>query len=56
MEVASPQGWQANQQLVLEFYNQRRKQLQEVMPNAAHKSLVSLEDSYDVYIVTHNLY
>lgn len=55
MEVASPQGWQANQELVLDFYNQRRKQLQEVMPNAAHKSLVSLEDSYDVHIVTQNV-
>lgn len=56
MEVASPQGWQANQELVLEFYNQRRKQLQEVMPNAAHESLVSLEDFYDVHIITQNLY
>ena len=33
MEVASPQGWEANQELVLDFYNQRRKQLHEVKPN-----------------------
>ena len=36
MQVASPQGWQANRNLVLDFYNQRRKQLLEVKPNKAH--------------------
>ena len=43
MEVASPQGWRNNQELVLEFYNQRRRQLAEVQPNDAHKALVELE-------------
>ena len=43
MEVASPKGWNANQNLVLEFYNQRRKQLLEVNPNKAHKMLADLE-------------
>lgn len=55
MAVASPQGWQANQDLVLEFYNQRRRQLLEVYPNAAHKALVELETKYDVHIVTQNV-
>ena len=46
MEVATPQGWRKNQELVLDFYNQRRAQLLEVKPNAAHKALVELEDHY----------
>lgn len=55
MQVATPQGWVANQELVLEFYNQRRKQLLEVEPNAAHKALVQLEEKYDVHIITQNV-
>ena len=55
MAVASPQGWQANQELVLEFYNQRRRQLLEVQPNTAHKALVDLEAKYNVQIVTQNV-
>ncbi len=55
MEVASPMGWEKNQELVLNFYNQRRKQLQEVEPNAAHISLVELEKQFDVVIVTQNI-
>lgn len=55
MEVASPQGWQSNQELVLEFYNQRRRQLLEVHPNAAHNALVDLETKYNVHIVTQNV-
>lgn len=55
MAVASPQGWRENQELVLDFYNQRRRQLQEVVPNAAHKNLVVLENSYDVQIITQNV-
>lgn len=55
MEVASPQGWHKNKELVLEFYNLRRKQLQEVVPNDAHKFLVKLEEKYDVVIVTQNV-
>lgn len=55
MEVASPQGWQKNKELVLEFYNQRRKQLLEVEPNNAHKLLVKLEEQYNVVIVTQNV-
>jgi len=55
MEVASPQGWHKNMALVLDFYNQRRNQLKEVKPNAAHKALVELESKYKVVIVTQNV-
>jgi len=55
MEVASPQGWQKNPQLVLEFYNLRRRQLHQVKPNAAHIALAELEKDYEVYIVTQNV-
>jgi|SRR5690625_850681 len=55
MEVASPQGWKQNPELVLDFYNQRRKQLLEVEPNKAHKALAKLEDQYRVEIITQNV-
>lgn len=55
MEVASPQGWQKDEALVLDFYNQRRKQLKEVYPNSAHKALVRLEEKFDVSIITQNV-
>ncbi len=55
MEVASPQGWRKNPELVLDFYNQRRKQARECVPNGAHKSLVELEENFDVYIITQNV-
>ncbi len=54
-EVASPEAWERNPQLVLEFYNQRRKQLFEVEPNAGHKALVELEKKFDVRIITQNV-
>ncbi len=55
MEVASPQGFAQNPELVLEFYNQRRRQLLEVEPNMGHKALVRLEAKYEVDIVTQNV-
>lgn len=55
MKVASPEGFVKNPKLVLEFYNQRRRQLLEVLPNKAHKNLVKLEDFFDVEIVTQNI-
>lgn len=55
MKVASPEGWRKDQALVLDFYNQRRRQLKEVAPNAAHHSLVELEERYDVSIITQNI-
>ncbi|WP_194774671.1 SIR2 family NAD-dependent protein deacylase [Pararhodonellum marinum] len=55
MEVASPQGWKKNKEVVLEFYNQRRKQALEAKPNQAHLLLAALEKEYDVTIVTQNV-
>ncbi len=54
-EVATPQAWRKNPQLVLDFYNARRKQLYEVEPNDAHKILVDLEKAYNVLIITQNV-
>ena len=55
MEVASPQGFAKNPVLVLDFYNQRRKQLLNVKPNAAHLGLVTLEKKFNVQIITQNV-
>ena len=55
MEVASPQGFYANPELVLEFYNQRRRQLLNVKPNTAHVALADLEHDYKITIVTQNV-
>lgn len=55
MEVASPQGWDNNKELVLKFYNERRKQLGEVSPNNGHTVLKELEKDFNVQIVTQNV-
>ncbi len=55
MEVASPQGFKSNPELVLDFYNQRRRQLLDVEPNSAHIALADLEALFDVTIVTQNV-
>ena len=55
MEVASPQGFKSNPELVLDFYNQRRQQLLKVEPNSAHIALAKLEAAFDVSIVTQNV-
>ncbi|WMI64579.1 NAD-dependent deacylase [Aestuariibaculum sp. YM273] len=55
MEVATPEGFNANPELVLEFYNQRRKQLFEVEPNVAHKAIAELEKDYHVSVITQNV-
>jgi NAD-dependent deacetylase len=54
-DVASPEGWAANPELVLDFYNQRRRAVRAAAPNAAHRALVDLERAYDVRIVTQNV-
>lgn len=54
-EVASPMAWASDMDMVLEFYNQRRKQLLECEPNEGHKALARLEDKFDVHIVTQNV-
>ena len=55
MEVASIDGWRKNPQLVQRFYNDRRKQLEEVEPNAAHRILAELEQHFDVTVITQNV-
>lgn len=55
MEVASPEGFQQNPKLVLDFYNQRRKQLLSVVPNKAHIALAQLENHFEVQIITQNV-
>ncbi len=55
MEVATPEGFEANPDLVLEFYNQRRRQLLEVQPNKAHLGVAELEKKYEVQIITQNV-
>ncbi len=54
-EVASPQGWQKNPGLVLDFYNQRRKEVAKAVPNAAHVAIAELQDQYDVTVITQNI-
>jgi len=54
-EVASPVAWDNDPELVLRFYNERRKQLLEVSPNDGHNGLAELEAKFDVHIVTQNV-
>lgn len=55
MDVATPEGFQKNPELVLDFYNQRRRQLLTVSPNAGHHVLAELEKYFDVHIITQNV-
>jgi NAD-dependent deacetylase len=54
-EVASPEGWRVNPQLVLEFYNERRAAAWNAQPNAAHRAITALEDYYEVVVITQNV-
>jgi len=54
-EVATPGAWKKNPALVLEFYNQRRKNVLDAQPNAAHTGLAQLQDDFDVHIITQNI-
>lgn len=54
-DVATPEAWERNMDLVNEFYNERRKNLMEAQPNAAHKALARLEEKYDVTVITQNV-
>jgi NAD-dependent deacetylase len=54
-DVATPHAWIADRKLVLEFYNQRRKQLLEVEPNDAHKAIAALEKYFNVQVITQNV-
>lgn len=54
-EVATPEAWRRNPELVMRFYNDRRRQLYECEPNAGHHGLVDLEQDFDVRIITQNV-
>lgn len=54
-EVASPEAWQSNPDLVQRFYNERRRQLEKADPNAGHIGLAALEKDFDVHIITQNI-
>ncbi len=54
-EVATPEAWERNPELVMRFYNERRKQLLECEPNVGHRGLAELETLYDVQIITQNV-
>ena len=54
-EVATPEAWEKNPALVLDFYNKRRKLVIEAAPNAGHICLAELEDYYNVQIITQNI-
>ena len=54
-DVATPRAWKRDPQLVLEFYNQRRRSVMQAAPNFAHIGLASLEKHYDVTIITQNI-
>lgn len=54
-EVATPGGWKRNPGLVLDFYNQRRRDVKKAEPNAAHLGLAELEKDFEVHIITQNI-
>lgn len=54
-DVATPGAWRRNPQLVLDFYNERRRNVLEAKPNAAHRALARLQDDFDVHIITQNI-
>lgn len=55
MEVASPEGFRKNPELVLDFYNKRRAELFKVQPNTAHYTLAKLQENFEVHIITQNV-
>ena len=54
-DVATPEAWKKNPTLVLDFYNQRRKQIIEAKPNEAHLKLAELQEHFDVLVITQNI-
>ena len=54
-DVATPNGWRRNAALVLDFYNQRRRQLLDSKPNAGHYALAELEKDFEIQIITQNV-
>ncbi len=54
-EVATPSAWAANPEMVLQFYNERRRQIAIAQPNLAHLAIAKLEAKYDVIVITQNI-
>lgn len=54
-DVATPRAWKKDPQLVLDFYNMRRKNVRDAVPNVAHTGLAELEKDFDVHIITQNI-
>mgnify|MGYP000684036632 CR=1 FL=1 len=54
-DVATPEAWQRDPELVLRFYNERREQIRKAEPNAAHKAIAHLEDGFKVTVITQNI-
>lgn len=54
-DVATPEAWRINPDLVTDFYNQRRKQIMETEPNKAHRIIANLEKNHDVIVITQNI-
>lgn len=54
-DVATPDAWRRNQPLVLNFYNQRRRQVMEAKPNEAHLLVAKLQEQFDVHVITQNI-
>ncbi|PAW78141.1 MAG: NAD-dependent protein deacylase [Verrucomicrobia bacterium Tous-C9LFEB] len=54
-DVATPDGWQRNPKLVLDFYNQRRRDVLAAQPNAAHRACARLQDYFDTVVITQNI-
>ncbi|KRP08458.1 MAG: NAD-dependent deacetylase [Sphingobacteriales bacterium BACL12 MAG-120813-bin55] len=53
--VASPEGWAADRELVLQFYNERRRHIKKAQPNPGHLLLAEMEKQYDICIITQNI-
>jgi len=54
-DVATPRAWKKDKQLVLDFYNMRRRDVMNAVPNAAHTGLAELEKDFDVHVITQNI-
>jgi NAD-dependent deacetylase len=54
-DVATPRAWKRNRQLVLDFYNERRRNVAQAQPNSAHIGIAELEEDFDVHVITQNI-
>lgn len=54
-DVATPRAWRKDPEMVLRFYNERRREIMEARPNAAHLAIANLQQEYDVQVITQNI-